>query len=72
MVGLPQGATYTVTETSYSADGYSTVSTVTAAKTVAANSTANGAVVTGAIVADDTQTAAFTNTKNVYAPATET
>lgn len=70
VVGLPQGATYTVTETSYSADGYSTVSTVTAAKTVAANSTANGAVVTGAIVADDTQTAAFTNTKNVYAPAT--
>lgn len=71
VVGLPQGATYTVTETSYSADGYSTVSTVTAAKTVGAGSKASGAVVTGTIVADDTQTASFVNTRNVYdTPAT--
>lgn len=69
VIGLPKGASYTVTETDYSADGYSTVSTVTAAKTVGANSTAAGAAAAGTIVADDTQIAAFTNTKNVYAPA---
>jgi ribosomal protein L2 len=70
VAGLPKGTTYVVTESNYSADGYSTVSTVTAAKTVGDNSTATGGTVTGTIVADDTQTASFTNTRNVYVPST--
>ncbi|HWQ76442.1 MAG TPA: DUF5979 domain-containing protein [Syntrophomonas sp.] len=49
IVGLPQGATYTVTETDYSGDGYTTAST--------------GA--TGSIAADATQTASFTNARTV-------
>lgn len=49
IVGLPKGATYTVTEADYSGDGYTSVST--------------GA--TGSIVADATQTASFTNTRTV-------
>ncbi len=44
---LPKDATYTVTEADYAADGYKTDST--------------GA--TGSIVADETQTASFTNTR---------
>jgi Predicted outer membrane protein len=55
IVDLPEGLQYTVTEDDYSADGYVTVSTGE----------------TGVIVTDETQTAAFTNTRSVYtAPAT--
>jgi uncharacterized surface anchored protein len=49
IVGLPKGATYTVTEADYSGDGYTPTSTGAA----------------GSIVADATQTASFTNTKTV-------
>jgi hypothetical protein len=48
ITGLPKEATYTVAEADYTSDGYSMVSTGE----------------TGTIVADDTQTAAFTNTRN--------
>ena len=53
ITGLPAGTTYTVTETDYSGNGYTTVST--------------GA--TGSIIADTTQTASFTNTKSVSHPS---
>lgn len=49
VVGLPAGTTYTVTENSYASDGYQTVS--------------SGA--TGTIVAEQTQLADFTNTRNL-------
>lgn len=49
IVGLPKGATYTVTEADYSGDGYTPTSTGAA----------------GSIVADATQTASFTNTRTV-------
>ena len=49
IVGLPKGATYTVTEADYSGDGYTPTSTGAA----------------GSIVADATQTASFTNTRMV-------
>lgn len=49
ITGLPAGATYTVTEADYAGDGYTT--------------TSSGA--TGSIVADETQTAAFTNMRTV-------
>ena len=48
-MGLPKGATYTVTEADYSGDGYTPTSTGAA----------------GSIVADATQTASFTNTRTV-------
>ena len=70
VIGLPKNAVYTVTEENDSADGYTTASTVTAANTLGTNSSASGKTVTGTIVADDTQTASFTNTKNVYVPST--
>lgn len=50
--GLPKGTTYTVTEADYAIDGYATTSTGDK----------------GAIVTDDVQTAAFTNTRNVFVP----
>ncbi|PYG84309.1 hypothetical protein LY28_03673 [Ruminiclostridium sufflavum DSM 19573] len=53
ITGLPAGAGYTVTESDYSGEGYTTVST--------------GA--DGIIETDATQTAAFTNTKNVWSPS---
>ncbi|WP_018752959.1 DUF7601 domain-containing protein [Paenibacillus sanguinis] len=46
--GLPEGTAYTVTEADYSADGYITASSGTSGK----------------IIADATQTAAFTNTRD--------
>lgn len=49
---LPHGITYTVTEADYSGDGYIKAST--------------GA--TGSIVTDTTQTASFTNTRNIFSP----
>lgn len=49
ITGVPAGTTYTVTEADYSGDGYTTVST--------------GA--TGNILTNTTQTASFTNTRNV-------
>ncbi len=53
---LPDGITYTVTETDYSGGGYTPTST--------------GA--TGSIVTDTTQTASFTNTRNVSQPSSNT
>lgn len=50
--GLPKGTTYTVIEADYATDGYATTSTGDK----------------GAIVTDDVQTAAFTNTRNVFVP----
>ena len=56
IVGLPKGATYTVAEADYSGDGYTAAST--------------GA--TGSIMADATQAASFTNTRNVSYPSSGT
>jgi ribosomal protein L2 len=47
--GIPDGATYEVKEVDYTADGYTTISTGS----------------TGSIVTDTTQTASFTNTRNI-------
>lgn len=54
--GLPEGITYTVTEADYSKDGYTSTSTGT----------------TGKIEADATQTASFTNTRNVSSSSPST
>ncbi len=54
--GLPNGAAYTVTETDYTADGYTTTYTGE----------------TGTIVENTTSTAAFTNTRNTYGSLTVT
>ncbi len=54
IIGLPKDLAYTVAEKDYSADGYQTVSTGS----------------TGTIIAADTQTASFTNTRNIYSPLT--
>ncbi|HWR40587.1 MAG TPA: DUF5979 domain-containing protein [Patescibacteria group bacterium] len=54
--GLPDGTTYTVSEADYSDGGYTP--------------TSSGA--TGSIVTDTTQTASFTNTKNISYPAPNT
>ena len=53
ITGIPEGTIYTVTEADYSKDGYTLTST--------------GA--TGNIVADATQIASFTNTRNVSHPS---
>jgi hypothetical protein len=53
ITGIPEGTTYTVTETDYSWEGYTSTST--------------GA--TGNIVADTMRTASFTNTRNVFLPS---
>jgi uncharacterized repeat protein (TIGR01451 family) len=52
IMGLPKDASYTVNEADYSSDGYTKVSTGEA----------------GIIMADTTQTASFTNTRNVSHP----
>jgi len=56
ITGLPAGITYIITEADYSDDGYNTIST--------------GA--TDSITTDTTQTASFTNTKNVSHIAPDT
>ena len=59
--GLPAGTTYTVTETDYTSEGYTTTSTVT--------STIDGETTHGTINAGETETVAFTNSKvtSIYA-----
>ncbi len=56
IIGLPEGTTYRITEADYSGEGYAVVST--------------GA--TGSIASTTTQTAAFTNTKDVPSPSNTT
>lgn len=56
IVGLPKDATYTLTEADYSKDGYTSTSTGK----------------TGKIEADATQTASFTNTRNVSSSSPST
>lgn len=54
ITGLPEGTTYTVTEEDYASDGYSKASTGE----------------TGTITVNAVQTAAFTNTRDIYAADT--